>query len=276
MDAELPVSPRARETAAAFVAPALLWLSFLAVGLVLGRRRRAEPTALLPHLVAAMRWFGRGGGTSVLFALLALVLATLAACAAASAAAALTRAVWVPRRLPVIGAPLTARRQRSWRAADAAAAAAEARGDTVAALRHAARRNAICLAEPARPTWMADQVAALRSRTDAEHELDLAVALPHLWLEMAPRTREDLRTLAVAWRHSFVLGGWALLLLCTGSVWWLGAVAGVTLWYVALLRARSATRAFCAYLEAAVDLRLAPPASATPGRDLTALARKGS
>jgi hypothetical protein len=129
---------------------------------------------------------------------------------------------------------------------------------------------------------MGDRVAALESRVRAEHDLDLPATLPHVWIALPSATREELRVLAVAWQRAFLLGGWALLLLITGALWWPAALAGAILWLVAVARGRATTDAFCAYLEAAVDVHLpslAPAAAAAgerPGPHLTALARKGT
>lgn len=86
--------------------------------------------------------------------------------------------------------------------------------------------------------------------------MDLAVLWPRLWLLLPDSSRTPL---ADARRHldeAARLGGWALLYLQLGTVWWPSVVIGVVAGLVAHQRYRSAADVYAGLVEPAVDVHL--------------------
>jgi hypothetical protein len=154
--------------------------------------------------------------------------------------------------------------------------------------RLADRRNRICLAEPTRPLWIGDRLAATDARVHAAYGLDLGTAWPRLWLTVPEDTRAEVRLAATAFDAAAGLAGWGLLYLLLGAVWWPAAVAGAVVWAVGWRRGRVCVSVYADLVESVVDLHGRPLAQALGltedpgpmteelGGEITAVVRKGA
>lgn len=120
-------------------------------------------------------------------------------------------------------------------------------------------RNRIALAEPSRPTWIGDRIAAVQRRVREMYDLDLAFAWPRLWLILPDVARTELRTAADRVTAAARTVAWGLLYLAAGLWWWPAALIGATAIGVGWLRARANMDVFAHLVEASVDVH---------GRDL--------
>ncbi|CAM5226580.1 hypothetical protein [Streptomyces aurantiogriseus] len=189
-----------------------------------------------------------------------------------------------PRPFAALAARLTARRATAWQEADTAYdEACAAAGGQAAAIAHAARRNAVSLIPPERPTWLGDRLRAPAVRLGQEYGIDLATVWPRLWLLLPAPTRDILTEARTRLDAAFALGGWALLYLPLAAWWWPAAAIALTAAAVARRRASLAAEAYAELVESAVDLhldrlltRLAEPRPAPQqGRALTERLRRG-
>ncbi|CAL9666889.1 hypothetical protein [Streptomyces sp. enrichment culture] len=161
-------------------------------------------------------------------------------------------------------------------------------GDAAELDRLADRRNRICLAEPTRPLWIGDRLAATDARVYAAYGLDLGTAWPRLWLTVPEETRAEVRLAATAFDAAAGLAGWGLLYLLLGAVWWPAAVAGVVVCAVGWRRGRVCVSVYADLVESVVDLHGRPLAQALGltedpgpmteelGTEITAVVRKGA
>ncbi|MFD8966701.1 hypothetical protein ACFV0C_17155 [Streptomyces sp. NPDC059568] len=110
---------------------------------------------------------------------------------------------------------------------------------------------------PHRPTWMGDRIQAVDIRLRRDLGLALAVVWPHLWLHFPESTRSEVTTARAEVSRAAALGGWGLLYLAAGALWWPGllvtAIVTMTAWH----RARTATDSYATLVEAAVRLHVA-------------------
>jgi hypothetical protein len=117
-----------------------------------------------------------------------------------------------------------------------------------------ARRERICTARPARPTWIGDCVAAVQARILAEYGLDLAVTWPRLWLTLPDSTKSEVTSIRSALDRACALAGWGLLYFAVGVLWWpcliIGPITFLTGWH----RARSAAGDLAILIESAIDV----------------------
>lgn len=242
----------------------LLWLAIAAAGHA-GRLHHVLATATTRELVVS------AGGL-----LLGAIMIGLISQAAGLAIGTLWLGRWGR-----LGRPLAERRLRRWRAADEAAIAAERAGDAAAFLAATSRRNRIALAEPQRPTWMGDRVAALESRVLDGYGLDMASAWPRLWLLMSDSVRAEHRRARDSWHQAGTLSAWGVLCLALAA-WWPAAVAAAAALAAGLYWGRSAVSVLATLAEAQVDVQGAHlfeavrPVSPEDGRLVTARFRKGT
>ncbi|MFI6032677.1 hypothetical protein ACIBBD_00570 [Streptomyces sp. NPDC051315] len=211
-----------------------------------------------------------------------------------------------PRPFTALAARLTTRRAAAWREADTAyhdsvaapalglpdagrgrSEAGQGRPDAAQgqadAAAHAARRNALSLIPPERPTWLGDRLRAPAVRLGREYGIDLATVWPRLWLVLPTPTRDILTAARARLDAAFALGGWAVLYLALAARWWPAAAIALTAAAVARRRASLAAEAYAELVESAVDLhldrlltRLAEPRPAPQqGRALTERLRRG-
>jgi hypothetical protein len=227
-------------------------------------------------------------------ALAAVVVPVLAAAAglAAAALAKLAARLWLE---PWPAAPLVNRRIRRWDAAaraflavrdDTAAAATpgyQARLDSLAA-----KRNAVALSPPERPTWMGDRLRSVSTRVWSWYRLDLEFAWPRLWLLLEDREQESIRAARGRLDSAVTLAGWGMLYAIL-AVWsWPAMLVGAVLVVVAHRQTRAAVDTLAHLIEAAFDLHAtdlaralgfeAAPGTLSPtlGAEVTAHLRKNA
>jgi hypothetical protein len=158
--------------------------------------------------------------------------------------------------------------------------------DSVAAAL-ADRRNRMATAEPQRPTWIGDQLAAVDTRVRNAYGLDLVSGWPRLWLLLPADPREEIRAARRQLDGSSVLAAWGLLYLVLGVFWWPAVLVGALTWVVGWRSARQAMRTYAELIESVVDLHGAMlaralgidcPAELTTaiGRAVTRRTRKGA
>jgi hypothetical protein len=193
--------------------------------------------------------------------LVGLLAASASAGVAAQAAGTAVRRAWLAEYpFSQILSWNRPRRRRRW---ESVQRASELDGvNSEERLRLQLARNRICLAPPSRPTWMADQLAAVETRVRGQYGLDLAAAWPRLWLLLPDPVKAETNEARQAFDRSAVLGGWGLLYGLVGLLfWWPMVLVGAAALTAAWRRGRMAIAAFAGTVEAVVDLH---------GRDLAA------
>jgi hypothetical protein len=258
--------------AAALLAPGLLFVAAVACAYRLGQRHALD-LARLPGWVSSVAAdpASRSPGAVVFFTG-GVLAASIAAGVMASAAGRLAERAWLVtgQRQPASG--LRAWRHRRWMEANAQAqdrlvAASRAVAATpdkapAAAAEFSvalARRDAICLVEPERPTWIADRLRATDLRVHRAYGLDLGAAWPRLWSLLSAELRADLSAAQDACASAARLQAWGLLYLTVSPWWWPAALVAVPTVVAGWVKARAATGVFASLAESAVDLH---------GRDL--------
>ncbi|MFE0155881.1 hypothetical protein ACFWY5_52720 [Nonomuraea sp. NPDC059007] len=158
---------------------------------------------------------------------------------------------------------LTGRRRARWDREDARitrelAASVPSGRSTVrlppAAVAALGRRDAVSLEPPAGPTWIGDRFRALTVRVRRAYALDLLAVWPRLWLLLPDPPRAEITAVQDSHAAAARLGGWALLYLILGAIWWPALLAAVVLGLTSWYRARSTAEVLAALIEAAVDL----------------------
>jgi hypothetical protein len=119
------------------------------------------------------------------------------------------------------------------------------------------RRDAICLVEPARPTWIADRLRAADERVRRAYGLDLFAAWPRLWTLASAELRSDVASAQESYTSAARLAGWSLLYLILACWWWPALLIGLAAGGAAWARARSAAEVLASLLETAADLHIA-------------------
>jgi hypothetical protein len=244
---------------ALLVLPGLLFTAVAAAAVTLGQRHWADTGALTGRLgrLAAAGTNPPDGLTRTVLLLVALLLAAFASGLLARALATPVEHAlsgrW-PRGFGALAAPLTRHRRRAWARADERCRGAGDSDDLGALAR---RRNGIALTEPRWPTWTGDRLAAPALRVRDEYGLDLSFAWSRLWLLLPETTRAPLTEGRRRLDDATTLGGWALLYLALGAVWWPAAVVGAAVWLVAWRRSRAAAAVYADLVEAAVDVHVA-------------------
>ena len=274
------------------VVPGLLWLCSAVLAVRLGWAHALDLRAaesLVRELLGS-----RSAGQAVLLVVAALLGSAVAGLAALGLAAALRRVwTWPGRAVPVRW--LRQWRRHRWNAADRDAVrhridalnTVEDSATTVGPeYRDAmARRDAIGLEPPERPTWIADRWFAAELRIRRAYGLELTVAWPRLWLVAPETTRNDLTVAQSAYRKSGVTVAWAILYGLVGLFWGPALFVAVCLALAGIVRAREATGNLCELVESSCDLygsslaeqlKVPCPDRLTPevGREITAQLRK--
>jgi hypothetical protein len=207
-----------------------------------------------------------------------LVVAVLAGAAAAGLAArflgdAINR-MWLgrwPRFFDFAANALTNSRRGRWIKADdahrtAMVTAAEMRvermqglevqGDMPDLAAFRAKRNAIGLERPQRPTWIGDRLLAVDTRVFRFYDLDLSFAWSRLWMTMTDTDRSDLTAAQGAFTAASRLVGWGILYLVLGLWWWPSAIIGVCVVLGGWKRGRESASSCADLIEAAVDVHV--------------------
>ncbi|KAB1912487.1 hypothetical protein [Micromonospora sp. AMSO31t] len=247
---------------AALLLPGALFAAAVVLARVLGQRHAVDQRALAAWWDGLPAGPAGGSGAGLLIGAVAFLLGAAAAGLVAQSVGAFVSWTWSrPGSGPVLGR-LAARRRRRWERADAAALAAERAlvtdpGD--AGLRDRtrraiARRSAICLVEPARPTWIGDRLHATDVRVHRGYGIDLASGWPRLWLLLPDEARGELAAAQERCGAAARLVGWGLLYAALGAFWWPALVVGLVALPTARYRARLAVAVYAELAEAAVDL----------------------
>jgi hypothetical protein len=284
----------AERWSAAVVLPGLVFTAVAATALTL-RQRHWSDAESLRHRLSALT--GDGSGSTRTAVLLLGVLA--ASCAAALLADALTgpyeRALqgsW-PGPLGRGARRLTARRRARWQEREDACRAARERAAVGGGAELAvelggleARRNLVSLTPPECPTWIGDRLRAPAVRIRLEYRVELGDAWPRLWLLLPDSTRQPLTEARQRLDEAMRVGGWAVLYLLLGTVWWPSALVGAGAALVGWRRGRERAEVYAELVESAVDVHLAElferfdeearPVRPSLGPSLTERFRKGA
>ncbi|BAC69912.1 hypothetical protein AQJ43_30745 [Streptomyces avermitilis] len=291
----------AERWAATLVLPGLLFTTVAAVALTL-RQSAWSDVDLLRLRVTALTGAGSGAGPGAGSGSTRTAVLLLGVLAASFAAALVADALGGPYEQALLGswprllsrpaAALTGRRRRIWQERDDACRRAVAQ-DTEGAAERAARlgalevlRNQVALTRPECPTWIGDRLRAPAVRIRLEYRLELSDAWPRLWLVLPDSTRQPLAEARQRLDEAMRLGGWAVLYLLLGAVWWPSAVAGAGAALVAWRRGRDRAEEYAELVESAVDVHLqelferfdeeARPVRASLGPAVTERFRKGA
>lgn len=269
--------------------PGLLFAGAVLAASALGDAHALDAGTLVTVLTSRVSAVQRRGDAGLAVVLVVLALGSSGAALAARLLGSGLQRLWLSQGRWPLQQRVTATRLRRWEvAAERYAAVVQAGAEPAMVDRLAARRNAIALAPPSRPTWIGDRLAAVDARLLAEYELDLSSAWPRLWLVLPDNTRADLRAAASSFDSVCALGGWATLYVADGLFWWPGLLIAAGCGLACVLRAREAAAILADLIEAAVDLNahaLAVAARLTAvdehltrarGRELTRLFRKGA
>lgn len=258
--------------------PGVLFVSLLTATAAVGGRDWARPEVREDLLHDAEQRVGQLSThlTAAAILLVGLLLAGYGTALLAQACGAAVRGCWLS------AAPfrwlmtwwLTPLRRALWQARDRRSAAATTDHARAAA---ATARNAISLAPPARPTWMADRMAALTTRVRNAYGLDVEFSWPALRTLLPEDLRRAVDDAQVAFERSAQLSGWGLLHLAAGAattaVGWhgwpmvvLGAASGTTGW----VYGRTSAGALASLVETAYDLVADDLVAALTGRPTVA------
>ena len=246
---------------AVLVIPGALFVSVAVAAMILRHRRWAD-TGLLWQALTEFTATGQDGvgltrGVVVLLAVL------IASAGAGLVAQVLGRPVehaltgrW-PFFLRPLTTVLTTRRNNKWtrREGDYQQALAQDQQERLGELR--SRRNSIALTPPRCPTWLGDRLHAPAIRVSSEYGLELASSWPRLWLLLPDSTRQPLTEARERLDNATALGGWGVLYLALGVVWWPSAVLGWCLGLIAWRRARATGEVYADLVEATYDVHLA-------------------
>ncbi|HVV18671.1 MAG TPA: hypothetical protein VHF06_04500 [Pseudonocardiaceae bacterium] len=253
----------AEQWLALLVLPGALWLAAALVAARLGQHNALRPQVLGDWVT---QWAKGTHSTGVVVVGLAgTAVGSAAVGLAATGIGGLVRRSWLARgrRLPFRWL-VAWRRWRWWRAtrrvdelvvqAIQAAGTAEevVTGPEIAdAL---ARRDAVALEVPDRPTWIGDRWRAGTVRIRRAYGLDMTVAWPRLWTVLPEQLRTDIATAQLAYTSAAALTGWAVLYGVLGVLWWPALVIGILTLGAGVVRARTATATLCDLVETAADL----------------------
>lgn len=275
------------------VLPGVLLVAAIGIAGILGQRSWADTGRLTSTVTDQVNRASHQGGAAVGLVVVAVLLAAACAGLAATATGHLVRYCWLglwPAGARPVSNPLTARRTRRWDQLDRRLTEESRRvpADQDILDRLAARRGRIALARPSRPTWIGDRMAAVDARVLEAYDLDLTFAWPRLWLVLPETARAELQAAAAAFDGATTLGGWGMLYLVLGTVWWPAGVLGAVVLCTAWRRGRATATVLAALAESAVDvygkdlaaaLGIGPdstPFDPAAGQRIRSLLRKGA
>lgn len=246
---------------ALLVLPGLLFVATATTAAVLGHRHWAD-VGMLAQRLAQLAPPGTATSADLSRTVLLLVVLLVASIGSGLLASSLTTPVeralagrW-PSLLRRPARKLTQRRRDAWTHANQEWETASAKNEVARLAELAERRNRIALIEPVRPTWTGDRLDAPLLRVRQEYGLDLTFAWPRLWLLLPETSRTPLTDARRQLDDAARLGGWALLYLALGAVWWPSAIIGLVVGLVCRQRCRSAADVYAGLVEAAVDVHL--------------------
>jgi hypothetical protein len=264
---------------ALLVLPGLVWSTLVLAAVKLSHR---TPFNLSPVADALKAWVDRPHSTGVTIIVLAGVVVAGSAAGAVTAAIGIgIRRMWTTpgRRRPA--RCLVSWRQWRWKrrnkrveelaagviaaepadgpGSDNEAGAADGMVITVGPeLSEAcARRDALSLEEPTRPTWIGDRWRSTVVRVNRTYGLDLTVAWPRLWSVLPDSLRGDISAAQTAYANASMMMAWAVLYLIPTIWWWPAAVITAGMASVSVVRGRACAETLCSLIETAVDLHIA-------------------
>jgi hypothetical protein len=246
---------------AVLVLPGALFEGVLWLAAVLGHRHPWDVPFLADRATAQTRALdGRPVAQALLLA--ALLLGAFGAGLGANALAGAVVRCWFMRGPRWPARPLVERRRKRWDGAHRDFEAATAgKGESAADFQRrrgelAARRNAIALARPFRPTWMGDQLDAVITRVHNRYGIDLDAAWPRLWLVVPDHVRTTIGDAHATLSGAATTAAWGVLYLGVAviTLWWPAALIGAVTIAVGHRRGRAATRTLAQVCEATVDL----------------------
>jgi hypothetical protein len=229
---------------ALLVLPGLLFTGAATVAVELGQRHAFDAGLLRTQLARL------GTGQDGVVLVIAALVVSLGSGFAAQALGRPVESVLVGRWPARLARPLIDRRTARWQRLDAEFTADPER------IALAAARNRVSLAPPAAPTWTGDRMLAPSVRVRKEYGLDLAAAWPRLWLVLPDSTREPLTESRRRFDDATVVGGWSVLYLVLGAVWWPSVLVAGCVAVVAWRRAIATADVYAELVEAAVDVHL--------------------
>jgi len=272
--------------------PGTLFVAVAALGSVLGQHHPFDLGSLAGWAQDRSRTELWSTGTRAAVSLAVLALAATAAGFAAQIVGAGQLLWWLgswPRLLLPWTARRVDRRRREWSLLQDAfeKLVTSGHGPPGELSELGTRRNALALAEPTRPTWIGDRIAATETRVRNAYGLDLPAVWSRLWLILPDQPREEIRTARTRIDGAAVLSAWGLLYLIVGVLWWPAALVGVVTWIAGWRTARQSVDQYAELVEAAVDLHGAALATALgvpltggltteAGRAITRRVRKGT
>jgi hypothetical protein len=254
------------------VLPGLLWVATALLATQLGWRHALDPHTAADGITG---WANKSHSPGlIVLVLVGLFIASAAAGLTATALGALVRRLWMVRGRWRPARWLVRWRQHRWHTADntvtslvadairattppatddtAATPAVVVTGPAVAEA--LARRDAISLEYPDRPTWISDRWRANTIRIHRAYGLDITVAWPRLWAVLPEPLRTDLATAQSSYTAASTQIGWAILYGILGVCWWPALLIGAATLTTGTLHARTATTTLCLLVETATDL----------------------
>ncbi|GLY94455.1 hypothetical protein [Actinoplanes sp. NBRC 103695] len=243
----------AERWAATVVLPGLLYVAVLAAAAILGHRDALDAARLVAEVNTL---------ASATLAVAAMAAATGAGLLAGALGAGIERC-WHLTALSPVPDRLTRRRQARWKQADDRAGeniVVDARTRTgalsPATLAALARRDKIALEPPTGPFGIGDRLRAAATRLDRAYRVPLRTIWPALWLTLPDATRAEIDASRTAHAAAARAGGWAILYLLAGVLWWPAAIAALILGVMSVIRGRLTVTTFAELIEAAADCHL--------------------
>ncbi|WP_197285733.1 hypothetical protein [Nocardiopsis sp. NRRL B-16309] len=107
---------------------------------------------------------------------------------------------------------------------------------------------------PARPTWCGDRLNAITLRLQRDHDLDVAVVWPYLWLILPAEVTTQVSAARLDLTRTIGLAAWAVLYLPLAVWWWPSALITVVLGAISWWKTRTATHTYAILIEATIRL----------------------
>ncbi|QBI53035.1 hypothetical protein [Streptomonospora litoralis] len=109
---------------------------------------------------------------------------------------------------------------------------------------------------PARPSWCGDRIHAVSLRLQRDHDLDVAVVWPHLWLILLPETATAITATRRELTRAIGLTAWAVLYLPLAAWWWPASLVTAALAVLSWHKTRMAADTYATLIEATVRLNV--------------------
>ncbi|WP_129857143.1 hypothetical protein [Streptomyces albidoflavus] len=100
--------------------------------------------------------------------------------------------------------------------------------------------NRLSMAEPARPTWIGDRIAAVEQISVDRYGLGLRFDWPRLWLVLPEHVQAEHAQASSQFAPAVVTGAWTLPYLVPGALWWPALLIASVTCLSAWARARTA------------------------------------